>query len=441
MIRLTLCLLCALAPAAALAAPLERAAQSARVEAERALQGARAARLEARTALMARLARAQRGLEGARRQAEAAARRRAAAEAEAQQQQKAAKARRQRGAALRDTLSRAGGLAAWPQGDDLAATRATLMSGLEARLDRLSGSAQITVSQREIHDRRGQPVEATVIDLGGARALAVGAGPESTGLLTDLERGQPRVAGPWLSEAQIAALQGAAQGAPTALPIDVVGDLTEHDAPKSKDMMAWLESGGLFVWPILALGLAAVLVALERVIMGRRHRPPIDREIAALDALQRGEIADAQGQLQGSRSLMAHVIRAGANALTTPGRQVGPALEGALATCDVELDRGLRLLAVFAGVAPLLGLLGTVTGMISTFDVVAIHGTGEPRLLSGGIAEALTTTQLGLIVAVPALLLHAGLSRRAERLRLQLEETASALEALAPPAPAQDQRA
>jgi biopolymer transport protein ExbB len=88
------------------------------------------------------------------------------------------------------------------------------------------------------------------------------------------------------------------------------------------------------------------------------------------------------------------------------------------------LERFGSTLAVFAAVAPLLGLLGTVTGMISTFDVITEYGTGDPKLLSGGISEALVTTELGLVVAIPTLLIGTLLSGRAEAIKGTLERAA-----------------
>jgi len=78
------------------------------------------------------------------------------------------------------------------------------------------------------------------------------------------------------------------------------------------------------------------------------------------------------------------------------------------------VERGLSALAVLGAVAPLLGLLGTVTGMINTFRVITLFGTGDPKLMSGGISEALVTTELGLAVAIPIMLLHTYLSRRTD---------------------------
>jgi biopolymer transport protein ExbB len=91
------------------------------------------------------------------------------------------------------------------------------------------------------------------------------------------------------------------------------------------------------------------------------------------------------------------------------------------------LERFLSILAVLGAVAPLLGLLGTVTGMIDTFRAITLHGTGDPRMLSGGISEALITTELGLMVAIPIMILHTILSRRVDHIVAEMEEKAVTL--------------
>jgi biopolymer transport protein ExbB len=92
-----------------------------------------------------------------------------------------------------------------------------------------------------------------------------------------------------------------------------------------------------------------------------------------------------------------------------------------------RLERGLSPLAIFGAVAPLLGLLGTVTGMIETFNVITVFGTGDPKLMSSGISEALVTTEIGLIVAIPVMLLHTFLSRRVDAILGEMEEKAVSL--------------
>ena len=90
------------------------------------------------------------------------------------------------------------------------------------------------------------------------------------------------------------------------------------------------------------------------------------------------------------------------------------------------LERFLSTLGMLAAIAPLLGLLGTVTGMINTFDMITHYGTGNPRMMSGGISEALVTTMLGLSVAIPILLCHTLLTRHTENIIAQMEEKAVA---------------
>lgn len=92
-----------------------------------------------------------------------------------------------------------------------------------------------------------------------------------------------------------------------------------------------------------------------------------------------------------------------------------------------ELEKGLPLLKLLSSVAPLLGLLGTVTGMILTFQAITLFGTGDPKLMAGGISQALVTTVLGLVVAIPILLLHAIASTRSKEIVQILEEQAAGL--------------
>jgi biopolymer transport protein ExbB len=95
--------------------------------------------------------------------------------------------------------------------------------------------------------------------------------------------------------------------------------------------------------------------------------------------------------------------------------------EDALSTEQASLDYALTFLKLIAAIAPMLGLLGTVTGMIETFQAIALHGSGDPKLMSGGISEALVTTVEGLVTAIPILLLHSLLSSQSQSLGALLE--------------------
>ena len=121
---------------------------------------------------------------------------------------------------------------------------------------------------------------------------------------------------------------------------------------------------------------------------------------------------------------MVHVLRAGLEARDEDRDTLESVLQEAILHELPRIERGMAVLAVLGAVAPLLGLLGTVTGMIDTFRVITLFGTGDPKLMSGGISEALITTELGLAVAIPIMLLHTFLSRRADHIVGDMEEKA-----------------
>ncbi len=188
---------------------------------------------------------------------------------------------------------------------------------------------------------------------------------------------------------------------------------------------SWLRAGGPLLWPILALALLGSLVVLERTVrlslIGiswgrfrdalRLHEGQHDWDAAVRAALE-----------QRPRWLMQPFIDILANR-DNPLQKLEERATESLLKVRPQLQRRLSVLGVTAAVAPLLGLLGTVTGMISTFSAITTHGTGDPHLLSDGISEALITTQLGLAVAVPALLLHTGLLRWSSAIFVQIEDS------------------
>jgi biopolymer transport protein ExbB len=91
------------------------------------------------------------------------------------------------------------------------------------------------------------------------------------------------------------------------------------------------------------------------------------------------------------------------------------------------LERGLAFLKIISVVAPLMGLLGTVTGMINTFQAITLFGTGDPKLMAGGISQALVTTVEGLVVAIPTVLLHTIVSGRSRKVMYVLQEQSAGI--------------
>ncbi|MBN2800883.1 MAG: MotA/TolQ/ExbB proton channel family protein [Deltaproteobacteria bacterium] len=175
-------------------------------------------------------------------------------------------------------------------------------------------------------------------------------------------------------------------------------------------------SGGALVWPILGLGVLAVGVALERLLSLWRHASRTEALLRdTLDLVGKGRVSEAHQLTARAKGAAARVLTAGLDNWHLDREHLEAILDEAVAREIPRLERFLPLLAVIAGVAPLLGLLGTVTGMIGTFDVITEHGTGDPKMLSGGISVALVTTQLGLGVAIPVLLAHNVLSSLVDR--------------------------
>jgi biopolymer transport protein ExbB len=179
-----------------------------------------------------------------------------------------------------------------------------------------------------------------------------------------------------------------------------------------------VQQGGLIGYLILLIGAVGLVLGAYRffVVLSAQTKLRADGRNDGAPVQDRNGHALAQ-----LRAVAADdTFRADANALAAK-------LDEVVATQAERLSRGLPTLAIFAAVSPLLGLLGTVTGMIETFQVITLFGAGDPRLMSGGISQALITTQLVLAVAIPLLLLHSFLQGRANRLIALLDQTATEL--------------
>jgi biopolymer transport protein ExbB len=145
------------------------------------------------------------------------------------------------------------------------------------------------------------------------------------------------------------------------------------------------------------------------------------------ELVAKGDWAACEGIVaghQGKKWPVVRVIRAGLEARRESRETLESVLQEAILRELPQVQKGIAMLAVLGAVAPLLGLLGTVTGMIDTFRVITLFGTSDPKLMSGGISEALVTTELGLAVAIPIMLLHTYLSRKSDHLIGDMEAKA-----------------
>lgn len=174
-----------------------------------------------------------------------------------------------------------------------------------------------------------------------------------------------------------------------------------------------INQGGLVGYLIILLGLFGVGLASERIV-----------RLTLTTRAVRSELANGQFT---TGSPLARIAEAYEAHQTGDVEALELKLDDAILKEMPPLEKHLPLLKVLAGVAPLLGLLGTVTGMILTFQAITLFGTGDPKLMAGGISQALITTVLGLVVAIPILLLHAVAATRSREIVQILEEQAAGM--------------
>jgi biopolymer transport protein ExbB len=179
------------------------------------------------------------------------------------------------------------------------------------------------------------------------------------------------------------------------------------------------------MWPILAVGVAAVLVAIYKWIVLSLVKRPSRRQVKTLlESVREKDFAAAQAVGKEMKGPIGEMLAAGAANLEESSELLEEVLFERILAAKLRIQSLLPFLAVSASSAPLLGLLGTVTGIIQTFKQITIYGSGDVKSLSGGISEALITTEYGLIVAIPSLLLHSLLSRKARGLVSEMETLA-----------------
>lgn len=188
-------------------------------------------------------------------------------------------------------------------------------------------------------------------------------------------------------------------------------------------MIDLIAKGGVFMYPIILCSIIALAVFLERLwILRRKHIIPDEFIRNVGDLLRQQKISEALFLCQGDTSSISNIFSAG---LKNTGRGmwlVKEAVEERGGREAVILEKHVGILATIANLTPLLGLLGTVSGMIKTFNVISVQGVGNPTALAGGIAEALITTATGLSVAIPTLVCHRILRDKAESLIFEMEE-------------------
>ncbi len=199
-----------------------------------------------------------------------------------------------------------------------------------------------------------------------------------------------------------------------------------HKMEQTKETLTeHILKGGPVMWPILGLAAAALLVALYKWLHLALQRTPSKAKVAeVIAAISHGDPAALREKVAAIKGPVGRMLAVGVEHMREPRELIEEAMYETVLTTKQRLNGLLPFVAIAASSAPLLGLLGTVTGIINTFKRITVFGSGDVKSLSGGISEALITTEWGLIVAIPALLIHAFLSRKARSIVGGMEATA-----------------
>ena len=218
-------------------------------------------------------------------------------------------------------------------------------------------------------------------------------------------------------EGQLVELQRQPEGRYAGTASDILGSEGDEDVTFGVDVtkgtilgllvetptiMEKVNQGGYVGYAIIALGIIGVLIALVRLVAlssdARKVKAQLQRESASTDN-PLGRVLAAYESNQNADTETIELKLSEAALKEMPG-----------------LTKGLLFIKVVSAVAPLMGLLGTVTGMIQTFQVITLYGAGDPRMMAGGISQALMTTVLGLVVAIPMVLLHTVVSGQSRKI-------------------------
>lgn len=251
-------------------------------------------------------------------------------------------------------------------------------------------------------------------------ALAAAALIAGAGLLMGQAKAPP--AGPAPSQPVAAP---AAPSAPSAPAAPAAPGGTDEGA---MSMLDFYVKGGIFMHPILLCSLVGVAVIIERLVSLRRGNVIPAAFLPSLRGVLRDPARDRQAAIdfcRGQDTPIARVVAAGLSKYPRGEDAIEKAIEDAGGLEVIRLRRNLRLLYTVIAIAPLLGLIGTISGMIDAFAVTAKVGTGKGEMLARGIYEALITTYAGLLVAIPATVAYHFFQGRIEKLITHMNDVST----------------
>ena len=288
----------------------------------------------------------------------------------------------------------------------------------------LGNSKKIYSTNGKFYLQNGTKVEGEILKLGNIASF--GFYQDQAAMLMPVGAGNLKLTGLEFSQQ----IKDFKMGKASWVPVFLYENIEKAIEPKKdKTIMETLQAGGLVAYVIAALGLLALLLVLVRMFLLYRASK-VDKNV--LVEIKSGELSEAfANKLDNLGGPLGRVLQKTYGAFYSDREARENIIQESILGELNFLDKFGALILVLAAVSPLLGLLGTVTGMISTFDIITEFGTGDPKLLSSGISEALITTKLGLVVAIPALLMGNLLGSWSTKIKLMLETEALRLSNLA----------
>jgi len=294
--------------------------------------------------------------------------------------------------------------------------------------EEIQRSGEVRIEKGPIISRNGEETIAQILVLGNFTAAYQL--DNETGFLLYSDKSQRLFALSKLpSKTLTNQIESYMAGKTEAVPIDIARGAALRQLTHRLSLLEQIPAGGPIVWPILGIGILAVLIILERTVFMLRKHVNTDRFMAVVCThINREEWNDCLSFCENRKNkAIPRVIMTGISCRHMNRQDLENALQESILNEIPRLERFMSTLGMLAAIAPLLGLLGTVTGMINTFHTITFYGTGNPRLMSGGISEALVTTMLGLCVAIPIMLAHTLLSRKVDNIIATMEEKAVSL--------------
>jgi len=212
------------------------------------------------------------------------------------------------------------------------------------------------------------------------------------------------------------------------LPIDLSGGSAFVQMTKKLSFSEWMEQGGFIMYIIAAVGLFAFILGIERlIVLGTKARASEKVMNHIKDMVSQANFSEAKAFCSSKgRIPTCQMLDSALEHVGYSQEVIDSALQEAILRQVPKLERFIPTLALFAAISPLLGLLGTVSGMIQTFKILVEVGTGDPAQLADGISVALLTTYFGLCVAIPIMIVHHFLKSQVDRIVVDMQEKGTA---------------